>query len=282
MKGMQAGLPKMLRLLRAERGLTLEEAAKRTGVTRETLGLLERGKRHPHTPTLAKIANGYGVSLEDLLDLEEGRGAHGKSTSPATLEDLEERGAFHLYEEQRGASRAFRLSKEQQRQMDEHGSVRLTEEQLRRLGIDAGVGIHAEEEGESFKMPVERTSPEPSTKEERLENLRDTTRECLDMASEAFREFEALKQSGTKRQLEILGGRALCTYLGAAYLTHLALNAGHRQGMPVDDEERQAREDAVHAVNKLGDAASEIMEASRASGMVIGMREYQLRRATGS
>jgi len=82
MKGMQAGLPKMLRLLRAERALTLEEAAKRTGVTRETLGLLERGKRHPHTPTLAKIANGYGVSLEDLLDLEEGRGAHGKSTSP--------------------------------------------------------------------------------------------------------------------------------------------------------------------------------------------------------
>jgi hypothetical protein len=28
---------------------------------------LERGERHPHTPTLHKIAKGYGVPVEDLL-----------------------------------------------------------------------------------------------------------------------------------------------------------------------------------------------------------------------
>src|SRR5215211_3866945 len=74
MKGMQSGLPRMLRVLRAERGLTLEEAAKKTGVTRETLGLLERGRRHPVTPTLAKIAKGYGVPVTEILPLGEVEG----------------------------------------------------------------------------------------------------------------------------------------------------------------------------------------------------------------
>lgn len=68
---MQEPLARKLRLLRAERGLTLEEAAKKIGVARESLGLLERGKRRPHTPTLAKLANGYGLSVEELLSLEE-------------------------------------------------------------------------------------------------------------------------------------------------------------------------------------------------------------------
>src|SRR4051794_6850479 len=83
MQGMQESLPRKLRLLRAERGLTLEEAARETGVTRETLGLLERGKRHPHAPTLSKIAHGYEVSVEDLLNLEEPALA-GKDEAPST------------------------------------------------------------------------------------------------------------------------------------------------------------------------------------------------------
>jgi len=60
-------LPTRLRVLRAERGLTLRAAAKLTGVAKETLSALERGQRHPHDPTLAKIAKGYGVPVEDLL-----------------------------------------------------------------------------------------------------------------------------------------------------------------------------------------------------------------------
>jgi len=64
---MQITLPEKLRMLRTRQGLTLEEAAERTRVTRETLGLLERGKRRPHAPTLHKIAKGYGVPVEELL-----------------------------------------------------------------------------------------------------------------------------------------------------------------------------------------------------------------------
>lgn len=57
-----------LRLLRAERKLTLEEAAKRTGVTRESLGYIERGQQSPRAGTLAKIAEGYGVPVAQLLE----------------------------------------------------------------------------------------------------------------------------------------------------------------------------------------------------------------------
>jgi transcriptional regulator with XRE-family HTH domain len=32
------------------------------------LALLERGERHPHDPTLAKIAKGYGVPVDELLE----------------------------------------------------------------------------------------------------------------------------------------------------------------------------------------------------------------------
>jgi transcriptional regulator with XRE-family HTH domain len=57
-----------LRVLRAERGLSLTEAAERAGIQRQTLALLERGERHPHDPTLAKIAKGYGVPVDELLE----------------------------------------------------------------------------------------------------------------------------------------------------------------------------------------------------------------------
>jgi transcriptional regulator with XRE-family HTH domain len=54
--------------LRAQRGMTLVEAAEQAGVGRDTLSDLERGRRHPVMPTLAKIAQGYGVPVEDLLE----------------------------------------------------------------------------------------------------------------------------------------------------------------------------------------------------------------------
>jgi transcriptional regulator with XRE-family HTH domain len=64
----QGSLAHRLRVLRAERGLTLREAASLTGVAKETISDIERGLRHPHDPTLAKIAKGYGVPVEYLLE----------------------------------------------------------------------------------------------------------------------------------------------------------------------------------------------------------------------
>jgi transcriptional regulator with XRE-family HTH domain len=65
---MHGSLPRRLRVLRAERGLALRDAERQTGVDKDTLSKIERGVRHPHDVTLAKIAQGYGVPVEELLE----------------------------------------------------------------------------------------------------------------------------------------------------------------------------------------------------------------------
>jgi transcriptional regulator with XRE-family HTH domain len=60
-------LAKNLRLLRAERLLTLEEAAKLTGISRITLRSLELGHSEPRWSTINKLAEGYNVDVRDLV-----------------------------------------------------------------------------------------------------------------------------------------------------------------------------------------------------------------------
>jgi transcriptional regulator with XRE-family HTH domain len=59
-----------LRVLRAERAWTIEQAAEKANVTPETISDAERGRRHPYLPTLRKLARGYGVPIEELLSEE--------------------------------------------------------------------------------------------------------------------------------------------------------------------------------------------------------------------
>jgi transcriptional regulator with XRE-family HTH domain len=80
----QGVLPRRLRMLRADLGLTLREVTERTGVAKETLSDIERGLRHPHDTTLAKLARGYNVSLESLLDL---KGEDMAASMAASLEE---------------------------------------------------------------------------------------------------------------------------------------------------------------------------------------------------
>ena len=65
---MQDTLARKLRVLRAERGLTLRGAEELTGVDKDTLSKIERGLRHPYDVTLSKLAKGYGVPVEELLE----------------------------------------------------------------------------------------------------------------------------------------------------------------------------------------------------------------------
>jgi transcriptional regulator with XRE-family HTH domain len=60
-------LPEEIRVARIELGISLREAAKRTGVTKETLSDIERGIRMPHPSTIKKIADGYGVPTSRFL-----------------------------------------------------------------------------------------------------------------------------------------------------------------------------------------------------------------------
>jgi DNA-binding XRE family transcriptional regulator len=64
----QTSLAAKLRLLRAQHGLTIKDAAARLGVDRHTLRRIELGTQEAQYPTLAKIAQGYEVPVEDLLE----------------------------------------------------------------------------------------------------------------------------------------------------------------------------------------------------------------------
>ena len=68
-----------LRVLRAEKGWTIEKAAEQAKVMPETISDAERGRRHPYLPTLRKLAAGYEVPIEELLVEEEEPAVAGKA-----------------------------------------------------------------------------------------------------------------------------------------------------------------------------------------------------------
>jgi transcriptional regulator with XRE-family HTH domain len=67
----------VLRRLRQERGLTIEEAAKRGDVTANYLGDVERGQRNPTMKVVARILAGMRVSWSEFaasLDVPDAQG----------------------------------------------------------------------------------------------------------------------------------------------------------------------------------------------------------------
>jgi transcriptional regulator with XRE-family HTH domain len=67
-----ARLAARLRGLRAERGLTLNGLAERSGVSRSMISLVERGESSPTAAVLHRLATGLGTTLASLF-AEEGR-----------------------------------------------------------------------------------------------------------------------------------------------------------------------------------------------------------------
>jgi transcriptional regulator with XRE-family HTH domain len=131
---MQGSLAMRLRVLRAERGLSLTEAAERAGIQRQTLALLERGERHPHDPTLAKIAQGYGVPVEDLLEEPVPLAETPKEAGPANVRQL-----FAEHQARAAWQRAF----------DE--SRRFRSQAKMRLGEQLSLWEAAKHEGASYE-----------------------------------------------------------------------------------------------------------------------------------
>lgn len=62
----------VLRRLRQERGLTIEETAKRGDVTANYLGDVERGRRNPTMKVMARILAGMRVSWSEFAAVLEG------------------------------------------------------------------------------------------------------------------------------------------------------------------------------------------------------------------
>jgi transcriptional regulator with XRE-family HTH domain len=59
---------KKLQVIRKERGLSLDQAAELTGVSKAMIGQIERGDSNPTISILWKIVNGLHLSFTSLLD----------------------------------------------------------------------------------------------------------------------------------------------------------------------------------------------------------------------
>ena len=58
-----------LKAIRANKGLTQEEAAKLIGVGIDTLSNYERGLTYPDVPIIKKIEEVYGIEYKDIIFL---------------------------------------------------------------------------------------------------------------------------------------------------------------------------------------------------------------------
>ena len=62
-----------VRELRRSKGFTLEVLAERSGVSRAMISKIERGEKNPTLVVAAKIAQGFGITLSQLVGIEERR-----------------------------------------------------------------------------------------------------------------------------------------------------------------------------------------------------------------
>ena len=62
-------MPITLKAARVNNNLTQMEAAKRIGVTVDTLSNYERGKSYPDVPVIQKMEEVYGVSYSEIIFL---------------------------------------------------------------------------------------------------------------------------------------------------------------------------------------------------------------------
>ena len=62
-----------VRELRRSKGFTLEVLAERSGVSRAMISKIERGEKNPTLVVAAQIAEGFGITLSQLVGIEERR-----------------------------------------------------------------------------------------------------------------------------------------------------------------------------------------------------------------
>lgn len=61
-----------IKIQRAIHNLTQDELAKKISVSRQTINTMESGKYIPSTALALKMAQVFGISVEELFQLEEG------------------------------------------------------------------------------------------------------------------------------------------------------------------------------------------------------------------
>lgn len=89
-EGADSALAERLEKLRQAKGLSLDEVAQGSGVSRATLSRIERGETSPTAHNLGRLSAVYGVSLSQLLaPLEDDAPRHTKWSEAQTWRDVE-------------------------------------------------------------------------------------------------------------------------------------------------------------------------------------------------
>ncbi|MFE3519872.1 helix-turn-helix domain-containing protein [Streptomyces sp. NPDC059166] len=102
------GIAPRLRELRRGRGLTLESAAGRAGLSPAHLSRLETGRRQPSLPMLLGLARVYGTTVSELLgEIPPERDAIIRGTGPAEAAQVRPEAGGWLYRQAGGAGRAM-------------------------------------------------------------------------------------------------------------------------------------------------------------------------------
>lgn len=65
-------LGKRIKKIREDSGLSQEKFAEKCGFDRTYISLLERGKRNPSFTNLLKVAEGFEISISELLNTSDG------------------------------------------------------------------------------------------------------------------------------------------------------------------------------------------------------------------
>ncbi len=234
---MHRSLATKLRVLRAERGLTVRQVAETSGVAKETISQIERGERHPYDRTLAKLAHAYEIPVEELLETEE-RAVPFAEPSETGRPPLIERKAVQDWLRQVGASFALMAREDFEElvveTLDSEGLGELAEE------IDDERGRIERELG---KSAVSKALFPPDMRG--LSGTKERVHEAMRPAREAGQLRLEIGRKYTTKKLAI-ENYSLRLYAGAEAENYLLLV---RPGMPEAtrrelEEARQARQAA--------------------------------------
>lgn len=99
----------VVRRIRLDLGLTIEELAAKASIPAETLGKIERQKLQPTAPYVRALAMGLGVSADLLL---------GTETAPELLKEEEARYATRVARSRRLMRRASKAERELKNALD--------------------------------------------------------------------------------------------------------------------------------------------------------------------
>ncbi|MFI7382695.1 helix-turn-helix domain-containing protein [Streptomyces sp. NPDC049813] len=136
--GLNDEVGRRLKALRARRGLSLSELARRSGVGKGTLSELEGGSRNPTLETLYALTTALGTPLSAVLDdpPADVRGGGGGVSGTAVTAVLLER-----YEDAQAATDVFRVTIAGGATQDSAAHVPHTTESLMVLSGTAVVGL---------------------------------------------------------------------------------------------------------------------------------------------